>query len=152
MGGARSFTLYIIIPFIHWYIVHSNVVTKPDMHHPLYLTGCRQALLSSTAPGGLLLLSCFWEDPIFLRLVNLAKELGYRLPHVAGLNPRAFKARYCKVAPALGGGYASGPPLLPDKNGLLQVGMQRMGASSLVGCFARCLGVDYVCLTGARLV
>jgi cleavage and polyadenylation specificity factor subunit 1 len=97
-------------------------------------------LWGSTAAGGVLLMNCFWDESLFLRLVNLANELGYRLPHVAGLNPRAFKARYCKVAPALGGGYPSGPPLLPDRNGLLQVCVSSYSVLEccLISCGSMC--------------
>lgn len=47
-------------------------------------------------------------------------ELAYFLPHTAGLNPKAFRARYAKTPRALAGGFTHTRPLPPGGNALLQ--------------------------------
>jgi hypothetical protein len=44
----------------------------------------------------------------------------YRLQHTAGLNPKAFQARYARAGPAYGSGFYPIEPLKPSANGLLQ--------------------------------
>ncbi len=51
---------------------------------------------------------------------RLQFELGYLLRHPAGLNPRAFRARYSRIHKGLGGSYSWGKPLTPEANQMLQ--------------------------------
>lgn len=44
----------------------------------------------------------------------------YRLQHTAGLNPKAFQARYARAGPAYGAGFYPVEPLKPGDNSLLQ--------------------------------
>lgn len=44
----------------------------------------------------------------------------YQLQHTAGLNPKAFQARYCRAGPAQGASYNIMKPLAPDHNTMLQ--------------------------------
>lgn len=45
----------------------------------------------------------------------------YRLQHTAGLNPKAFQARYARAGPAYGAGFYPVEPLKPADNKMLQV-------------------------------
>lgn len=47
-------------------------------------------------------------------------ELVYRLPHAAGLNPKAFQGRYARAGAAQGGSRAVLRPLRPGDNSMLQ--------------------------------
>lgn len=80
----------------------------------------RQALLGASLEGGLLLVVPFWDDGAFRRLSSLHEELVYRLQHAAGLNPKAFQARYARAGPAEGAGHAVLRPLRPADNAALQ--------------------------------
>lgn len=44
----------------------------------------------------------------------------YRLQHTAGLNPKAFQARYARAGPSYGAGFNPIEPLKPSDNSLLQ--------------------------------
>lgn len=46
-------------------------------------------------------------------------ELAYFLPHAAGLNPKAFRARYARTPRALAGGATHTRPVPPGGNALL---------------------------------
>lgn len=50
----------------------------------------------------------------------LQEELVYQLQHTAGLNPKAFQARYCRTGPAYGASYNIMKALTPDQNSMLQ--------------------------------
>jgi hypothetical protein len=45
----------------------------------------------------------------------------YQLRHTAGLNPKAFQARYTRAGPTYGAGFTAVKPLKPLDNWLLQV-------------------------------
>eukprot|EP00878_Enallax_costatus_P030412 GHUV01033108.1.p1 GENE.GHUV01033108.1~~GHUV01033108.1.p1 ORF type:complete len:141 (+),score=41.25 GHUV01033108.1:396-818(+) len=53
-------------------------------------------------------------------LLALQEELVYQLQHTAGLNPKAFQARYCRAGPAYGASYNIMRALPPDQNSMLQ--------------------------------
>lgn len=53
-------------------------------------------------------------------LLQLQEELVYQLQHTAGLNPKAFQARYCRAGPAYGASYNIMKPLSPEHNAMLQ--------------------------------
>jgi hypothetical protein len=44
----------------------------------------------------------------------------YRLPHAAGLNPKAFQGRYARAGPSYGAGFTNIKPLRPADNAMLQ--------------------------------
>jgi hypothetical protein len=45
----------------------------------------------------------------------------YQVRHTAGLNPKAFQARYTRAGPTYGAGLTAVKPLKPLENWLLQV-------------------------------
>ncbi|GLC77555.1 hypothetical protein PLESTF_001954700, partial [Pleodorina starrii] len=79
----------------------------------------RHALLCGVAEGGLSYVAPVPDSETAQRLQALQNHMSRALPHVAGLNPRAFRHRFCRIPKALGGGEAhhSAPP--PRSNGLL---------------------------------
>lgn len=54
-------------------------------------------------------------------LVQLSKELVHAVAHPAGLNPGAFRRRYHKTPPSMGGGRPYGPALPLSGQGILDV-------------------------------
>jgi hypothetical protein len=62
-----------------------------------------------------------WELTCLLLLPAPQEELVYRLQHTAGLNPKAFQARYARAGPAYGAGFYPVEPLKPADNKMLQV-------------------------------
>jgi cleavage and polyadenylation specificity factor subunit 1 len=90
----------------------------------------RQALLVGNRDGGVGLLASLWgdggggggvgNDALLARLRSLQQELALRLPHAAGLNPRAFRGRTRADPACLGGGRQWSRPLAPQDNGIVQ--------------------------------
>jgi hypothetical protein len=88
----------------------------------------RQALLVGNRDGGVGLLASLWGggsgnggagsegDALGARLRSLQQELALRLPHAAGLNPRAFRGRTRAEPACLGGGRQWSRPLAPEDN------------------------------------
>jgi hypothetical protein len=94
-----------------------------------------------------------------LRLIT-QEELVYRLPHTAGLNPKAFQGRYARTGPAYGAGFsAMGKPLKPADNLMLQGdvlwvyasldGRAQAAIADAVGATAELLLADLRALTQA---
>lgn len=53
--------------------------------------GCRTALVGGTLEGGYSLIIPL-DEQVYWRLYALHTQLTYVLPHVAGLNPRAYRS------------------------------------------------------------
>ncbi|EFJ51734.1 hypothetical protein VOLCADRAFT_87503 [Volvox carteri f. nagariensis] len=79
----------------------------------------RHALLCGAAEGGLSYIAPVPDAEMTQRLLALQNHMSRRLPHVAGLNPRAFRHRFCRIPKSLGGGQSHHAPPAPASNGLL---------------------------------
>jgi hypothetical protein len=65
---------------------------------------------------------CVWCNIWYVSVAwCLQEELVYQVRHTAGLNPKAFQARYTRAGPTYGAGLTAVKPLKPLQNWLLQV-------------------------------
>ncbi|GLI63466.1 hypothetical protein VaNZ11_006440, partial [Volvox africanus] len=79
----------------------------------------RHALLCGMAEGGLSYIAPAPDADTAQRLLALQNHMSRNLQHIAGLNPRAFRHRFCRIAKSLGGGESHHAPPSPRTNGLL---------------------------------
>ncbi|GFR46061.1 hypothetical protein Agub_g7531 [Astrephomene gubernaculifera] len=70
----------------------------------------RHALLCGSAEGGLSYIAPIADPAAVQRLAAVQTHLSRSLPHVAGLNPRSFRHRFCRIPRFLGGGASHHPP------------------------------------------
>ncbi|PNH09816.1 putative cleavage and polyadenylation specificity factor subunit 1 [Tetrabaena socialis] len=119
----------------------------------------RQALLCGAAEGGLSYIAPLPDAAAAQRLAALQTHLSSALPHVAGLNPRAFRHRFCRLPKGLGGGEAHHAPL--RANGLLDGQLllalphlsrqQQEAAGTAAGCSAAQLLADLRAVVAAAM-
>ncbi len=69
--------------------------------------------------GGFGYVAPVWDPAAIARLSVLQRLLALRLPHPAGLNPRAFRQRHLRTPRPQGGGQRFGPPLEDAENGII---------------------------------